>query len=279
MKWVHLTSSLSLDQVNAMEALLLQGGFRLRRGLVPGPPAMRVISVRRHDHARAAALLTDAGFPVDEDAPRPVAPPPRGSESVALRLWAACSLFWLLQGTLQSFAPAIGRRWIDAGAFSPRLVHELHRFFTSAFLHGSLHHAGGNAIAAGLLGVPLWTRRGARFTLMTAVLGALGGNLAVWMWSSPSTRVVGASSMIAAWIGVWLIDAVVILRDDPRHRRLVAGIGGIAFWFLPGLFAAESASGAPVSVAGHVGGLLTGILVGTASALLSWIRLNRLRTR
>lgn len=238
---------------------------------------MRVVSVRRKDRDRAASLLYEAGLPVDEDAPRPLSPPALGSESVAVRLWLLVSTFWLAQGALQSIAPALGNAWIESGAFSPQLVHELHRFLTSSFLHGSLHHAGGNAIAAGLLGVPLWTRRGARFTITTAVLGALGGNLAVWIASTPTTRVVGASSMIAAWIGVWLVDAVVLLRNDPRHRRLAAGIAGMAFWFLPGLFQSKSLSGAPVSVAGHVGGLAAGLLVGVAAALLPRIWINRHR--
>ena len=55
---------------------------------------------------------------------------------------------------------------------------QIHRFITSAWLHGDWLHVLSNVLVIGLVGVPLEQRLGSKRWLLVYALGFLGGNLA-----------------------------------------------------------------------------------------------------
>ena len=90
---------------------------------------------------------------------------------------------------------------------------QIHRFFTSAWLHGDWIHVLGNILVIGLVGVPLEQRLGAKRWLLVYFLGFLGGNIA-WVLSHPDSisPAVGASGaafgLLGAYMACWPDDQI-----------------------------------------------------------------------
>jgi membrane associated rhomboid family serine protease len=140
---------------------------------------------------------------------------------------------------------------------------EYYRLFTAMFMHYGLLHIALNMWALWVLGRPLEAMFGPwRFLAIYLVCG-LGGNVAAYVFS-PSVPAAGASTAIFGLFGVFFF----VLRKLNLSVRslvpiliinLVITFGGSSF----------------ISVAGHIGGLITGGLIGYGFAHVPQQRRNQ----
>ncbi|UGB35227.1 rhomboid family intramembrane serine protease [Microbacterium sp. cx-55] len=183
----------------------------------------------------------------------------RGSGSVALSgdkpvvtyaiigVTAAIYVLQLLVPGLQSLLA------FYAGSLYPQLTggpFEPWRLLTAALVHSSFWHVGLNMLALLMIGRSLEPALGRARFFALYVIGALGGSVAVAL-IAPNQFVVGASGAIFALFGAFVVVA----------RHLGAEIGGIlivlginlVIGFIPGM---------GISWQAHVGGLITGAVIG-----------------
>jgi len=148
---------------------------------------------------------------------------------------------------------------IQWGALFPPLVHagQWWRLISAGFLHANLIHLGMNMFALYNLGVVLEHWQGkARFAALF-LFSVLTASLAA-LWFSPNAVTLGASGGIFGLLGGFIIIALLYWRDFPADvRKELFGwlprvlIINAAISFIPG-----------ISLAGHAGGLVGGMLVG-----------------
>lgn len=140
-----------------------------------------------------------------------------------------------------------------AGSLYPQITggpFEPWRLLTAALVHSSFWHIGLNMLALLMIGRSLEPALGRGRFLTLYIVGALGGSVAVAL-ISPNQSVVGASGAIFALFGAFVVVA----------RHLGAEIGGIlivlginlVIGFIPGM---------GISWQAHVGGLITGAVIG-----------------
>ena len=133
-------------------------------------------------------------------------------------------------------------------------VGEYYRLFTAMFLHFGLLHLLVNMWALWVLGRPLEALLGpARFLGLYLVSG-LGGNVAVYLFSSPTGLSAGAST---ALFGLFAALFLVL-------RRLKMNTTGVIITLVINLIITFSIP--QISIAGHLGGLVTGAIVGAGLA-------------
>ena len=126
---------------------------------------------------------------------------------------------------------------------------EYYRLVTSAFLHGSIIHLGFNMFVLFMIGPTLERVMGpVRFLALYALAG-LGGQVASYMFSSPSTFSVGASGAIFGLFGA-LVVAGRRLRADVSQILVLLAVN-LAIGFLPG---------GSIDWRAHLGGLVVGAL-------------------
>lgn len=145
----------------------------------------------------------------------------------------------------------------------PLAVHDqdqYYRLITSAFLHLSLLHILSNMLALALVGPTVERVLGWwRFTA-TYLLAALGGAAAVYAFGSQLTPTAGASGAIFGLFGACLVLA----------RRI-----GLDLQWLVGIIVVNfilTFSIAGISKLDHIGGFVTGVLVGVAIGGLPSLR-------
>jgi membrane associated rhomboid family serine protease len=132
--------------------------------------------------------------------------------------------------------------------------HDFYQLITSAFLHISLLHIASNMFALIIIGPPLERLLGRwRFTALY-LLGALGGSAAVFEWGQRLTPVAGASGAIFALFGACLV----LFRKLGLDPQWLVGIIVLNFVLT---FSIHN-----ISKLGHIGGFVTGLLVGLALA-------------
>ncbi len=132
------------------------------------------------------------------------------------------------------------------------------RLFTSVFLHGSFLHIATNMWALfnlGLLAEILYGRR--NFVFLYLVCG-LGGSVAS-VWWHPGIVGVGASGAIFGIAGA-LLPALKFQKNPRIAMALRGALGSIVIFVFVNL--AIGAGVAVIDNAAHVGGLVTGIVVG-----------------
>ena len=192
---------------------------------------------------------------------RAVTGPPLVTQSMIAICVAVFALQWFGGGQVTA----------DLSFYPPAALAQPYRFITSAFLHSPsfIFHILMNMYALWILGPYLENLLGrARFAALY-LLSAVGGSVGYFVLASPSlqpggtwdTDVVGASGAIFG-----LFSALVIV-----NRRLGRGIRGVigvivvnaVLGFLPAL---GLMGGLNIAWQGHLGGLLTGVLVAGALA-------------
>lgn len=147
----------------------------------------------------------------------------------------------LLQTRLSLWPPAV------AGGDYYRLV-------TSAFMHDGILHIAFNMYALYVLGPPLEQHLGrVRFASLYG-LSALGGSVMVYLFSPLNAATVGASGAIFGLFGATLVAA----------RRLNLDVRWLVGLIVVNLAITFTVPG--ISWQGHIGGLITGTLVGAAYA-------------
>ncbi|MDX3534146.1 rhomboid family intramembrane serine protease [Streptomyces sp. MB09-01] len=130
---------------------------------------------------------------------------------------------------------------------------EYHRLLTSVFLHTELWHIAGNMIALWVIGGPLEAALGRARYLAVYLLSGLGGSALVYLLSAPNTPTLGASGAVFGLLGA----TVVLVRRLRYEMRpvIVMVVLMLVLTFVP-------LGGISVSWPAHVGGLVTGALVG-----------------
>ena len=182
-------------------------------------------------------------------------------------LLAACVVVFLLQSI---FGDARGAMLLRMGALSGRYLAEGHPevLLSYALLHGGVLHIAMNGLALNAIGTLLENIIGGRRMLFVFTLSALGGGVAVAV-VHPDQLVVGASGgifgLITALLGLALRGG-----DDlpPMARaRIKRSVGwtlliNLPISLLPG-----------VSLLGHAGGALVGLLLGLSGLLTAGVDL------
>jgi membrane associated rhomboid family serine protease len=161
--------------------------------------------------------------------------------------------------TTPSSADALFYKW----QLFPAAVHDDHRYYeliTSAFLHVSLLHVASNMITLVFVGPAVEEVLGRARFLALYVLSALGGSAAIYAFGGALTPTVGASGAVFGLFGGCLV----------LYRRL-----GLDLQWLVGIVALNfilTFSVHGISKLGHIGGFVTGLLVGTAIGGLPSLR-------
>jgi membrane associated rhomboid family serine protease len=134
------------------------------------------------------------------------------------------------------------------GPFPTIAAGDWYRLFTGGFLHANLLHLGVNMLVLWLVGPTLERALGPiRYTALYAV-SLVGGSVAVVLVGQSN---IGASGAICG-----LLAATVVYQ---RSRHITLAQSGVVIWIVL-ILVSSFAPG--ISLAGHVGGLLTGGVAG-----------------
>lgn len=153
-------------------------------------------------------------------------------------------------GTLRD--PTGSRLFLDWQLF-PQAVHDQHDYYqliTSAFLHLSLLHIAANMLALVFVGPALEQLLGRWRFAALYLLSALGGSAAIYAFDFPRGFTAGASGAIFGLFGA----CVVLVRRlglDPQWLIGTIVINFIVTFSVPN-----------ISKYGHIGGFVTGALIG-----------------
>jgi membrane associated rhomboid family serine protease len=128
------------------------------------------------------------------------------------------------------------------------------RLITAAFLHGSLIHVGLNMLVLWIVGAPVERAIGrGRFLALYIVSGLAGSAGALLI--TPTEPTVGASGAIFGIMGALLVIEYLQTRQLAGQALMLIGINLLFTLSIPG-----------ISIGGHLGGLVGGILATLALA-------------
>lgn len=131
---------------------------------------------------------------------------------------------------------------------------EYHRLLTSTFLHVQWWHITGNMLGLWFIGGPLEEALGRARYLAVYLLSALGGSALVYLLTPPTVATLGASGAVFGLLGVTVVMAR-RLRYELRPLLIVMALMLVlTFW--------RFGSSLNVSWQAHIGGLVTGALLG-----------------
>jgi len=273
--------------VEAVRGRLAAAGIFYRTGLMSGarPRVLFFVPRERLDEARgildASAALDDSRSDRDDVEEQP-APPAAAARFPWWEVWlASVPLFvhlllvaWIV-GPLPPGQALLERGGLIAGG----TAEQPWRLLTSLALHVDPPHALWNGLALLVFAVPLLERLGWVRSALIYLVAGVGGGITALTFAAQGTVIVGSSGAVSGLFGAWLALTWVEAHGHPLTWRSRMRTIGVALLFLPSLINPADASGRPVSVSSHLGGMATGMLVG---ALLSgWmVRLaSRLRRR
>ena len=124
------------------------------------------------------------------------------------------------------------------------------RLLSSAFLHDGIFHIALNMIALVLLGQQLELVLGRVRYLALYLVSALGGGVAFYLFGAANSYQLGASGAIFGLFSAFYLVAK-RLQVDASSILLTIGINLVLTVLIPG-----------ISLWGHIGGLVTGALIG-----------------
>jgi len=185
---------------------------------------------------------------------------PRILPMVTYGIIAICiALFILMLGSTQfnlNFSVATASKW---GALDAVKVNagQWWRLITAGFLHGGIMHIAFNMFALYNLGVVLEHWQGKARMAALFLFSVLTSSMAA-LWFTPKAITLGASGGIFGLLGGFIVIALLYWKDYPEQTRkqlfgwiprmlLINGVISL----LPG-----------ISLAGHAGGLIGGMLIG-----------------
>jgi membrane associated rhomboid family serine protease len=145
----------------------------------------------------------------------------------------------------------------------PYAVHHdgtYYRLLTAGFLHLGLLHIALNMLSLAVIGPPLEQLIGRWRMVALYLLSLLGGSAAVYAFGAPLVPVVGASGALYGLFGACLV----LVRQLGLDLQWLIGIIVLNFVF--------TFSVAGISRLGHLGGFVTGALVGVAIGGLPTVR-------
>lgn len=138
------------------------------------------------------------------------------------------------------------------GALAPMTVAsgDWWQLVTSGFLHGGVAHIAMNMLSLYLIGVGLERVLGAARFATVYGLSLLGGSVAVYLLTDPDTLTVGASGAIFGLLGALLV-IYRRLRLDLRQLGIILALNAFITFTVSN-----------ISWQAHVGGFVTGLIVG-----------------
>lgn len=190
---------------------------------------------------------------------------PKGEHfTTAILINANLIVFILLVFSGINIISATPKELLDLGANRRYEVlnGETWRLFTSMFLHGGLMHILMNLFGIGATCASIEPLLGRTRTIIAYVLSGIGASLVSIYWHE-NTISVGASGAIFGMMGVMI--ALLLTKKD-------GGFGG-AYSIILGLYGGVSLLFGllgGIDNAAHIGGLLTGIVVGLVLILTKW---------
>ncbi len=256
------------EQATAIRHALTAAGIAYTLESMPGAPSRVSFFVPwdRLEPARSLVLpyLDNGGIDDDEPAhfdPAALSPSfPWGPVQSILVVALANTGIVLWSHT----HPESGFHLIEMGSLVPGLTwSEPWRFFSSVFLHADLRHVGWNTLSLLIFGVPLMALLGTPRTWWIYLASGLGGGVAAVELASPGTLTLGSSGAVAGVFGAWVLLRLRQSRLEASTWRSRVRTLGIALLVLPTLVNPTNPGGRPISVSSHLGGLATGMLVGT----------------
>ncbi|MEU7552478.1 rhomboid family intramembrane serine protease [Streptomyces sp. NPDC044571] len=131
---------------------------------------------------------------------------------------------------------------------------EFYRLLTSVFLHAEWWHIAGNLLAVWVIGGPLEAALGRVRYLAVYLLSGLGGSALVYLLTPPNVPTLGASGAVFGLLGATVV-LMRRLRYDMRPVMTMVVLM-LVLTFVP------FGGSLSVSWQAHVGGLVTGVLVG-----------------
>ncbi|RNL83337.1 rhomboid family intramembrane serine protease [Halostreptopolyspora alba] len=139
---------------------------------------------------------------------------------------------------------------------APVVMGEWYRLLTSAFLHGGVGHLLLNGLALYIFGRPLEEALGHARYLALWVLSAMGGSVLSLLVMPLDHASVGASGAVFGLIGALVVMGR-RMRVDVRFVLILLGLNLLISVMVP-----------QISLIGHLGGLLSGLVLGAAYAYL-----------
>lgn len=139
------------------------------------------------------------------------------------------------------------------------------RLFTATWLHADIAHLAVNMMFGFLFLGLVMGRYGPGVGVFAAYLAGVGGNLFAWWVYRENHLSLGASGVVTGALGLLAVQSVTLLKRPNRNtfRLFAAGImGGFLLFVLLG-FSPES------DVVAHLGGFVSGLLLGVPLALAS----------
>lgn len=156
----------------------------------------------------------------------------------------------------------------EYGAIQGSLVFqqwEVWRLFTAPMLHASTGHLIGNGVVLAIVGFSLEPLIGQRWFAGLYVIGGLGGTIVSLLLNDQTIPSVGASGAIMGVLGAAFICGA-SAKGGPKGRKMQTR----ALWLiLPALI--PMAADSHTDFAGHLGGVVAGIVVGFVM-LAAWER-------
>ncbi|MET9885387.1 rhomboid family intramembrane serine protease [Streptomyces sp. NPDC006430] len=131
---------------------------------------------------------------------------------------------------------------------------QYYRLLTSVFLHVEWWHIAGNMLALWVIGGPLEAALGRFRYLAVYLLSGLGGSALVYLLTAPNTPTLGASGAVFGLLG-----ATVVLARRMRYEMrpvITMAVLMLVLTFVP------FGGSLSVSWQAHIGGFVTGLLVG-----------------
>jgi len=187
--------------------------------------------------------------------------PLRGTEALVTKALIAINLGIYLLTAVQGHglnSPG-GTLWDKLILWGPLVKHgDWWRLISAAFLHASIVHIAFNMLALWWIGAPVENYLGRARYIGLYLVGGLAGSAGALV-TSPTVPVVGASGAIFAILGAMLIlewQATGRLGGNAMTLIVLNLVIGFAF----------NGAGGNISIGGHVGGLIGGILATLAFA-------------
>lgn len=183
-----------------------------------------------------------------------VADDPQLVTKILIGLNAAVFLLGLAAPALVVHLELLGRYVEYAGAPVEGIsTGQYHRLLTSVFLHVEWWHIVGNMIGLWVIGGPLEAALGRARYLAVYLLSGLGGSALVYLLTPPNTPTLGASGAVFGLLG-----ATAVLARRLRYEMRPVIVMVVLMLVLTFVRIGDM----QVSWQAHVGGLVTGALVG-----------------
>jgi len=257
-RYTFLVEATRPEIVATVTDALEEAGIPFHSGLLAGKRPSVIFTVPEEVLEQARTAVAEA---LDErERSTPARFPARPVLVVGLViLFHFLVVFWMM-GSEDEGRWLIGRGALLAG----RTAVEPWRLVTSLFLHSDPLHAFWNGASMLAFAVPLLTQLGYARTALVYFASGIGGGITALQFARAGTLIVGSSGAIAGLFGAWLVLTLGRIHLEPLRARARIRTLGIAMLVIPSLLSPITSTGHPVSVSSHIGGLVTGAVIGAS---------------